>query len=403
MMKKSFWVFLFTLVFSLGHAAERQVATRSYIPTNLGGGGAQKCMARSTHVMRDDVADVKLVYAGWASLTPFTFPTGQGERDVGATLQIRASVEYPEGIFTPVKWGGSGQGSLESGANYVSDQAHVSIPKNARFWIRTWMSIPGAYQTPYSGMMGLYNHIVDTSHGEALTCGVSQADLTLGGVVPDGFSGQVNIYPAAIIAETSNPAFLILGDSIALGIGGDARINLDTGSIAPAVGRKFGYINASAGGDTAHNAAMSHSKRLQLASFSSAVVLGLGVNDIFNDNASSASIISYMETLWASFSPVASVYQTTITPQTASSDEWRSIGNQTPKPNYATRNPLNNFIMGVPPGIQDFVDVAAGFEAWVTSNKVKFLLTGNALTSDGVHPNAAGYDEIRKVLQSQFN
>jgi hypothetical protein len=111
-------------------------ATRIRLPYSFGG-SAISMMTRTQHVMKDTVTAVKIAVSNW-----YWAGGGQGSRVASAgtsNVNVRASIEYPSGTFTQIKFGGAVTGSIASaGAVLISDYATVSIPKNATFWVRIY-------------------------------------------------------------------------------------------------------------------------------------------------------------------------------------------------------------------------------------------------------------------------
>jgi hypothetical protein len=376
------------------------VATRCFIPHGNGGAGAQNCMARSRHIARDSIASLQLVYANWLVKTPSTVPTGTGEVANGAALQVRASIEYPAGTFTQVTWSASATGTMSAGATLVSDAVSVTIPDGAPFWVRTFVIVPSANNTIWSGTFGSYsNSIVDVTNGEALAAGGAVTDMTMGGTIVDGFSGQINIYPAAIIGNTTKPSVMVLGDSVALGVTDAVDYQGDTGTVARTLGSYFGYINASVGGERAQNVAASYTNRLALAAYVSSVVVSLGVNDIFAAGSTASATQGYLSTIWAAFASASrKVFQTTLTPITTGT--WSTLSGQTLASGSSNRGPVNAFIRARPAPLSGAFAVTDVYEPWRNAAtwdiKTSNTTTLVAMTPDGIHPASYAYGLVEK-------
>ena len=113
-------------------------------------------MGRSYHVAMDNISSLQLVLIGEANASD------------------TASIEYPAGTFTQVKFGGSATGTVPSGGILTSDSVSVTIPKGATFYVRRYHVAPTN--------VGIYTGGIDIPGGDALHYGASGiADQTMGG------------------------------------------------------------------------------------------------------------------------------------------------------------------------------------------------------------------------------
>jgi hypothetical protein len=114
----------------------------------------------------------------------------------------------------------------------------------------------------------------------------------------------------------------------------------------------------------------------------------------FNDIKSGvgASVVeTRMQTLAGLWSK--KIYLTTIEPDTASSDSWATLGNQTPFAQESDRVAYNTWVRGTPSGFNGYFDVASAVESSLNSGLWKVDGTANKYVgpSDGVHETKAGY------------
>ncbi len=187
------------------------VATKTYVATN--GPGALQSQSRTRHRAADTISSLQIVWGNW-----YVTQTTCVETAGGSTASITASIEYPVGTFTPVKFNGSTGAAVISGSNVVSDTVAVSIPKGAFFFVRMHFSTSGGtISTQTRPASAPFGQIADLANGEAVTYGTSVVDQTMGGTVVDSAGdGTVWTGPLAIIGATRLPSVYILGDSRAL-------------------------------------------------------------------------------------------------------------------------------------------------------------------------------------------
>lgn len=361
----------------------RQVATRSYIPTLLMSN--QQCMARTMHVARDSITSLQTAYASWIG------KASNGEQNTPQNLTIYASVEYPAGTFTQFKWGGSTFSTQLPGANYLSDALAVSIPKNATFWMRAYITTStGTSGMPFTGSGDANAGPVYPAGGDALNCGASVSNLTMSGTVTDNQSNQAAIYPVALVAQTSTRSVIIYGDSIAWGYRDSPMQGGDTGVIAHSIGPYMPYINASVFGDSVNGLANGYAKRQALSAYATDVIVQTGINDIsvgYSENTVKANL----RTIWGLF-PGKPVYQATYLPYTTSTDSFATVANQTQFANDNIRQDINDYFRMVPDAnLAGVVELADQVENYRGGGKWAVLgqqCTGYCqYTYDGLHPN----------------
>jgi hypothetical protein len=291
---------------------------------------------------------------------------------------MQASIEYPVGTFTQLKWSGSTTGTILPGANLLSDAATVSIPTGATFYVRAWFSAATVSIPNSVGVMK------DVANGEAMNYGATATNLVLGGTITD--NSPNNIYPVAIIGLSSTPAICIFGDSIALGTGDSIANTRDVGYLARSVGGSYGYINAAVGGDAATYFVTSHAKRLALEQYCTHAISEYGVNDLNVYAESLTTTQTALSAIWAA--STIPIWQTTITPVSASTDSWTSFNNQTPSTSEPSRESLNTWIRSVPPALAGYFEAADQVEFYEASGHWLTTLNGYAITADGLNPGA---------------
>lgn len=155
------------------------------------------------------------------------------------------------------------------------------------------------------------------------------------------------------------------------------------------------FLNIGQSGEKANNFLTNAParKKLVAAGYFSHLLCGYGFNDIYTSVDSKATVIANLQAIWATAPASRKVFQTTITPKTTSTDSWATVENQTIASGDVTRLDLNADIRNAAfSGMDGYWDVADGIES--SRDSGKFRITGGANTTDGLHPNPLGYDNI---------
>lgn len=356
---------------------EGQVATRCYVP-NFYYTDNKQAMWRSSHYARENMTSLRLAFANW-------YVAGAGIETDAAAATIHVSVEYPAGTFTRVTFSGSDAGELAAGATLFSDKVRLTapIPYGALFWVRTHYSSAGGlvFNTSLNG--NTY-----TPFGEGAMYGVTTPDLTMGGDV--GNMGSNNGYaPVLILSQTNRPAVAVFGDSRAFGVSDVMDRSGDVGEVARSLGSTLAYANASVSGDQAVWFLANHAKRKVLADYCTHVVVQYGINDLTNGRTS-GQVIADLDAIAALF-PTKPVWQTTITPKSATTDNWQSVDGQTTDAVNTERTATNDSIRsGLLTNVNGYFDVADAVE---TARNSGIWLAWH--TSDGLHANRIGNLKVR--------
>jgi hypothetical protein len=358
------------------HAYLGQVATRSLVPNahcrqNLYG------MSRSSHFARDQIASVKIILSNWYGSEGPTQVSIGNETSTSVSANVRATIEYPVGAFTQILFDGSAMGTIPASSNIVSDFANVSIPNGAPFWVRVfWKSGGGiVYST----------NPLNEPMGDAYTVSATPiSDQTMGGTVRNNGGGGLFV-PSAIVAKTSRPSILMIGDSRTIGIHDSADDSLDQGETARSIGPNFGYIVRSSAGQMASNFVISHARSLELATYCSHVISGYGINDIGPGGASAATLENSLRSIWALFSQP--IFQLTLAPVT--SGAWTAVdgSDQMVEALESARVIVNDWIRTTPAGLSGYFDVADKVESSRNSGKWRADGSPEKYTTDGVHEN----------------
>ncbi len=364
------------------------VATRTLAPISINTTNKQ-LMSRSPHYMRDSVTQVKVLFPNW-----YVNPSStHAELGSGADATITASIEYPAGVFTQILFGGLSSGTVPNGGNLVSDWVTVTIPDGALMWVRTfWTSTAGVLTIPHD--------LTGTGlPGAGLEVAVSGlTDKTMSGTVT---AGDNEYSPVAIVATTTRPSVVIVGDSICLGdssreVTGDA--SGDFGIVARSIGPNYAYASYCQNGDQAEDIVASHTNRAALFAYASHLISEYGSNDLYTNNASAATVLGLLQTIWGWMTDLGGhAYQTTITPRTTSTDNWATTGNQSHVSGVINtrRIDLNTQIRGMASGLSGYFDVADSAETARNSGLWRTTGAANGYVVDGIHPNTAGSVLVR--------
>jgi hypothetical protein len=272
---------------------------------------------------------LRVVFVNWLG-------KNEAVTDLGI-VTLKASVEYPAGTFTQIKFNTATSVAMAVGATVESDLAVIAggIPNGATFWIRTFAT--SAAQMP------LMTVVADPTRGDGYeTAASGLTDKTMSGTITAATEAGTLYMPSAIVAFTTQDAYALLGDERLRGK--TIPASGDRGEVAPKIGAAgHGYMNMGCPTDTAaafgttHNASMGHpayqpSKRVQLVNkYCNKVVLQYGIND-FIAGAPDAYLRNALPSI-AKLFPTKKTYVSTIPPYTLSTDGWTTLANQ--NENYA--------------------------------------------------------------------
>jgi len=369
-------------------AYEGLVATRCRVPFTSVTGNKQ-LIAKSMHYATDDITSLKVVLGNFRAGGQAATPTG--DEGYGSTATVECWIEYPAATFTRVQFSGVDSGTIPNLDYLVSDACAVTIPNGAQFWTRHyWANAGGVYY-----LNGVRDATAST--GDLLrvaASGLSPSDA-ITTFTHNGGTGCAP--PLAIIGTTNTVSSLIIGDSITAGYLDTANdIDGRRGSIASSLGTTMAFLNLGQSGEKANNFLTNAPvrKKLVAAGYFSHLLCGYGFNDVFVSLDSKATLIASLQAIWATAPAGRKVFQTTVTPKTSSTDSWATTTNQTPAAGDAVRIAFNADVRSAAfTGMDGYWDVTAGIESAFESGK--FIVTPTPpYTTDGVHPNVAGYDLI---------
>jgi hypothetical protein len=343
---------------------------------------------RSAHFNESGAAttELALIYPGWYLDT-------NNETNVPNSYTVAASIEYPAGTYTQVKWSASATRVVTAGTNTLSDYVAIAIPAGAQFWVRTFISVTGGQVWPLSGVGGT----TIAALGEECEVGVGLANKTMSGTITGTATGY---RPSAIVgkyvAGMKNVSLAGLGDSILSGLSGsiyDSKGN--TSWPGYAASGKCPYIPISVSGTTAASQAAANKMDLRKAFLQAAgithVVTEWGTNDL-QGGSTSAQVIGNLQTIWGHISGLGmKVIQSTITPRSTSTKGHYDVASQTAVSGFAGAGShcgvTNAFIRGNPSPLYDYIEVsnlvssAVDSGIWATGDS---LGTARALQSEVV-------------------
>lgn len=358
----------------------RQVTSRSYI-SNIINATLPTSMSRTTHFTQAAVTALTISWDnGFVNNNTGIYTAS------GGTMSITASVEYPAGTFTQVKFTGVATGTAASGLLLTADSCTVTIPTNTQFWIRTWYSNPtvGAMYQADLGNIGI--------NGEAFHYGGTVTDTTMSGSVPNDGSAAA-FAPVSVVGLSTKNAYLCVGDSMLAG----------TGDLYSAQSAEVGILGRSLWGNRAY--AIFGCPGMTAASFPAgatvqqavggnftAVVSEYGSNDLVFPYTA-VQVIANQNAIKALY-PGKAFYVTTIPPRTTSTDSWATTANQTPLASEAQRIAYNTAVRAGGLGFSGYIELADQCESARNSGFWKVNGGANFGTADGIHPSQTMYASI---------
>lgn len=377
-----------------GPMALRQCATRCNIPDSNSASNKQ-ASGWSTHIATSDLTSLQVIFPNW-------YMSGSNaETGGGGDATITASVEYPRGTFTQITFGGSASGSIANAAQLLSDAVSVSIPRQAKFRIRYYLSAP-------SGIV-FDNRLAPE---DVMRFGASGLpDVTMGGTPSGGTNATTQSYrPCAILSYTTRLALFLPGDSRTAGQWGVANGDTQTDTFGGLgiLERSFcrgeaPYIVAQRAGDSFASFNAGSTLRRALAAYCDVIVSGYGISDVQVGGATASSVVALFQTFSALFGNKP-VYQTTLLPLSTSTDGWATTANQTTSTTNGVRIGFNNALRTGAlsgtylTGLAGFVELADEIESARDSG----IWKAPGYTGDGVHGLAVANEVIRKSAALEF-
>lgn len=297
-----------------------------------------------------------------------------------------ASIEYPVGTVTQIKFNGSATGVAVAGTPWLYSDPLVglTIPRGAFFKLQLCQrSTEGIF---IGGTTAGYGVL-----GDQQTIGSNVTDQTLNPSWTGTAGG--NGVGAIVLSMTRRPTLLAWGDSRWQGVGNTSNSVAYPGEIGPIFGPKMGFINFSRGSLKAADAAnIANFPYIgELFQYTSHDATNLGTNDLSGSAVTGAQAIAYRTTIQG-YAPTKTWLHATMMPKTTSSDLWATITNQTIDTNNANVVIANDSIRAKLQGPCTVLEFADAFESSRNSGKLKAPpMTDVAITADGNHCNNKGY------------
>lgn len=337
------------------------------------------------------------------------------ETGCGGPLTATLSIEYPRGTFTRVLWTGGGTSGVIAD-NAIGSTGVFTLPFTIPAF--AWFRICGDFQYLAGGTVPSVNwaNAANRALGDEYQVGTT-ADYTMqsNGLTTTGSSAVV--IPQYVRTYSTMPVLGVIGDSIAAGVNDTlASPNGGRGILGRAIADELPHVNYGTPGDRAVWYVANSVKRRQLLADAgvSKAILQLGVNDINPGSRTSANIQADRDTI-RGLLPSITFVDTTITPQTNSSDSWKTAANQTQKSagSNTERLAFNNALRTAPAtrssGLLDIasmvetttaVEFAPVKDGGVWLPRYAFAVGGE--TADGTHSNSICAEDLKDFVKSQL-
>lgn len=274
------------------------------------------------------ITDIVLAFAGF-----YTTATGQADLPIGYT--VTASVEYPAGTLTQLRFAGATSQVVAPGRLiYRTDPSPIHIPAGEKFWVKTFLSWTGG-----SVNFPLASSAVAAAATEWADYGTGTADntLTTTTLTPDlgapPFHQGSGCMPA-VLGRLSRPVPVLglLGDSITQGLmsGETADATYGGCGVERAIRNVIPVMNVARHAERAtHYLGVPDGRSALLREAVTHLVFAYGRND-FDGSASAATMVSRLQSTIGPFlTRGVTCYAGTVTPRTTSTDGWITTANQT--------------------------------------------------------------------------
>jgi hypothetical protein len=348
------------------------VGTRNFVPNSTfsSTGGWNSV---TPFYARDDITALGIGLANWYLVA------GGGETSPANVQTNFASIEYPDGVFTQIKWGGATSVALTSGQTVFSDLIPISIPRGALAKIRR-------YQTNTSVLLfcaGDLEPPMNTALGDKVEQSVT--NKTMGGTITDSGNGAI-IPISAIVGMTKRPSIAAIGSSRLIGFKDNVVDATGDSGYARLFGGSFGYVSMGLAGDSMAAVVSSGAKRMALAqACASHLWIDPGLNDL-NGGGTAANVLGYINTITSQWPDKSKVIINTEGPWTTGA--WSTTVGQTVKSWEAQRVALNTGIRALT-GYNQIVEAADYDETARNSGFWKNPVSGGStFTADGTHENS---------------
>jgi len=330
------------------------------------------------HYITTDCSGVRLVYSNTGSnITPATVPN---------PITVRAGVLEPDGTtITPVFFGGKRSVVIDAGGMVISDPLPNTYKKGDSIWSRTYVLVNSGEKW-YRGF-GNYGDLT----GQGVAAGV---DYSTSGTISTSTSYMYVPFMIVGTPTAPTPCIALVGDSIMLStIQTPAFYSFAMTALGSDWGKNYSYVQIALGSDTAQDFAgtiADFQTKLPFTAGCTSSWVNYGVNDFFAKSRTTTQVQADSLKIWTRFAVRGiAVWQTTITPETTSTDSWATTGNQTTVSTSANtyRINYNNWLRAGAP-----IDPT-------TKAAVAIGTSGALLAGSAGHP-LTGYFEIADIVES---
>ena len=290
----------------------RAIAGPVEIPMSIDSTNLQ-IMSRTPSFATDNITQIKVVFPNFY-IASSGRPDSGSQAQPGSSATITASIEYPAGVCTQLKFSGSASGTIANGGQVASDALTVSIPNGATFWVREFSS--AASGGTVVGNTGTSDSAhLDSADGEAVMGWASGGtDYTASCTASGSWSGGTSLTnarkPIAIVGWTQHAAVCLIGDSRVRGNNEGVLSGIPAanrwGQLDPWIGQTFGTINLGANGDRAKETSQNdghYTNRGALLQYCTHAVYAYGINDINQNSASNTAVEGYFHTFQGLYDP----------------------------------------------------------------------------------------------------
>ena len=344
--------------------------------------------SRFAYKVQQSADNIRLVYMNWynSSYKATQYCTDYANT---ATITVQALV-FPPGSSTgiPVTVGGSTSWTITGGNWVQTDPIAIGVTAGQSIDVQTYVSGTQWYPTLINGG------------------GFVASNQATRGSSKLGSSAGALYAPAIVTGKRSGPAVVVMGDSIAYN---SAQGN-SFGYLEKGLDGHYGLINTSSPGDRLYWYLAGRRSFSQFADNDATTAIVEYCRNDLGDGRTVAQMQANLLTLWTTRKNAGQrVIQTTITPNTTSTDSWATTGNQTVANAGVESNrvSLNNWIRAGAP-IVGGTAVAPGtsgatlagqaghplYGYWEITDEVETARNSGiwkaGYTTDGLHPNTAG-------------
>lgn len=320
-------------------------------------------------------------------------------------MTLTASVEYPAGTFTQIKWSGLAKTTQTAGKTFTTDRITLPkpVPRGALFLIHN-------LQFCASGVLSCNVDVnIATLGDRAFFSATALTDQTMTG--GEGTNSGRCFYPLSINALSNIPSVLLMGDSRVAGVADVPSGGLGgSGAYARQFDGALPYCNAGSPGEQIYaiiNTANTVTFRVAMQARHTHSHNNYGINDLDIGNRSNTQLFNDLQHYCTQKFTSLKNSWSTILPHSTSTDSWATVANQTPYGRSATDRVLINAAArggannGYFANYYFISDESIMVEPTLNSGTWNVNISG-AVTSDGLHPNGNGCDWISRFQMIQM-